>query len=44
VFEELKPALGGRELTIEIKPLPLSHGDPSMLRQVLVNLLGGCPA
>jgi PAS domain S-box-containing protein len=40
VFEELKPTLAGRELTIEIKPLPLCHGDPSMLRQVLVNLLG----
>jgi two-component system sensor kinase len=40
VFEELKPNLAERELTIEIKPLPLCHGDPSMLRQVLVNLLG----
>ena len=40
VFEELKPASAERELTIEIKPLPLCHGDPSMLRQVLVNLLG----
>jgi PAS domain S-box-containing protein len=40
VFEELKPTLAERELTIEIKPLPLCHGDPSMLRQVLVNLLG----
>jgi light-regulated signal transduction histidine kinase (bacteriophytochrome) len=40
VFEELKPSLGGRKLTIEIKPLPLCHGDPSMLRQVWVNLLG----
>ena len=39
VFEELKPALAERELTIEIKQLPLCHGDPSMLRQVLVNLL-----
>jgi light-regulated signal transduction histidine kinase (bacteriophytochrome) len=40
VFEELKPDVAGRELSIEIKPLPLCHGDQSMLRQVLVNLLG----
>ena len=39
VFEELKPSLAGRELTMEIKPLPLCHGDLSMLRQVWVNLL-----
>jgi signal transduction histidine kinase len=39
VFEELKPDLAGRELGIEIKPLPPCHGDPSMLRQVLINLL-----
>jgi len=39
VFEDLKPSLAGRELTMEIKPLPLCHGDLSMLRQVWVNLL-----
>jgi light-regulated signal transduction histidine kinase (bacteriophytochrome) len=40
VFEELKPTFTERGITIEIKPLPLCHGDPSMLHQVLVNLLG----
>jgi PAS domain S-box-containing protein len=40
VFEDLKPNLAGRELSLEIKPLPPCHGDLSMLRQVLVNLLG----
>ncbi len=40
VFEELKPSLAGRELHLEIKPLPLCHGDQSMLRQVWINLLG----
>ncbi len=40
VFEDLKPNLAGRELSLEITPLPPCHGDLSMLRQVLVNLLG----
>jgi len=40
VFDELKSALAGREIAIEIKALPFCHGDPSMLRQVWVNLLG----
>jgi light-regulated signal transduction histidine kinase (bacteriophytochrome) len=39
-FEELTPSLAGRELTIDIKPLPLCHGDASMLHQVWINLLG----
>ncbi len=39
VFEDLKLNLGERELTLEIKPLPLCHGDLSMLRQVLINLM-----
>jgi light-regulated signal transduction histidine kinase (bacteriophytochrome) len=40
VFEELKTNLAGRELSFKIDPLPHCHGDLSMLRQVLVNLLG----
>lgn len=40
VFEELSPNLAGRELSINIQALPLCHGDPSMLHQVWVNLLG----
>lgn len=39
VFEELRPNFAGRELTMEIKPLPPVHGDQAMLRQVWVNLL-----
>lgn len=39
VYEDLKPGLAGRELAMEIKPLPRCHGDLSMLRQVWVNLL-----
>ncbi len=40
VFDELKPGFAGRELAIEIKPLPFCHGDLAMLRQVWINLLG----
>ena len=40
VFEELKPVAAGRDLTVEIKPLPPCHGDHAILRQVWVNLLG----
>lgn len=39
VFEELKPSFAGRELALEIKPLPACRGDHAMLRQVWVNLL-----
>ena len=39
VFEELRPAAAGRDLTVEIKPLPPARGDHAMLRQVWVNLL-----
>jgi len=38
-FEELTPSFAGRELTMDIKPLPLCHGDPAMLHQVWINLL-----
>ncbi|MGZ4960101.1 MAG: sensor histidine kinase [Methylomonas sp.] len=39
VFEELKPNLAERNLTINIAPLPPCSGDQSMLRQVWINLL-----
>ncbi|MCX7173608.1 MAG: response regulator [Proteobacteria bacterium] len=39
VFEELKPTAAGRELGVEIAPLPPARGDLAMLRQVWVNLL-----
>jgi len=39
VFEELKPAAVGRDLAVEIKPLPAARGDHAILRQVWVNLL-----
>lgn len=40
VFEDLKPGITGRELNIAIASLPACRGDPAMLRQVWVNLLG----
>ncbi|MCL5023148.1 MAG: ATP-binding protein [Nitrospirae bacterium] len=40
VCEELRLSIGRRDVRIEIKPLPRAVGDPSMIRQVLVNLLG----
>ena len=40
VFEELMRVANGRDLTMEIKPLPPAHGDHAILRQVWVNLLG----
>ncbi len=39
VFEELMHTVNGRDLTVEIKPLPPAHGDLAILRQVWVNLL-----
>ncbi len=39
VLEDLKPTFAGRDLNVDIKPLPLCRGDQSMLRQVWVNLL-----
>jgi signal transduction histidine kinase len=39
VWEDLKPAGGGREVDLLIKPLLPARGDRSMLRQVIVNLL-----
>ncbi len=39
VFDELKPAFAGRELAVQIKPLPRCEGDLAMMRQVWVSLL-----
>jgi PAS domain S-box-containing protein len=40
VWEELLPVEGGREVRIEIGEAPSCEADPSLLRQVLANLLG----
>ena len=40
VFEELRTAEAGHEISVEIDPLPAACGDLAMLRQVWVNLLG----
>lgn len=39
VFEELKPAATGRNLAVDIKPLPPALGDLAMLRQAWSGLL-----
>ena len=39
VIEELKPFLEGRNVAIELKPLPSTMGDYALLRQVFINLL-----
>ena len=39
VMEVLGPAAAGREIRLEIKPLPPAHADRAMMRQVLINLL-----
>jgi two-component system sensor kinase len=39
VFEEMQPAIAGRRVQLDIRDLPLAWGDPSMIRQVLTNLL-----
>jgi PAS domain S-box-containing protein len=40
VWQELAPSMAGRDVRLEIKPLPKVQGDAAMLRQVWVNLLG----
>lgn len=40
VFEELLAAAPGRELRLDMTPLPPARGDPLLVRQVLANLLG----
>ena len=39
-WEDLKPQWAGREMEIRTAPLPPGHGDPELLRQVWINLLG----
>lgn len=39
VFEELEAAASERTIQFTIKPLPLAHGDHTVIRQVFVNLL-----
>ncbi|MDO8464403.1 MAG: ATP-binding protein [Gallionella sp.] len=38
-LDGLQQAADGRDLSVEIKPLPLARGDFSMLQQVWINLL-----
>jgi PAS domain S-box-containing protein len=40
VWQELQPSMAGRNVRLDIKPLPKMQGDPAMLRQVWINLLG----
>ncbi len=39
VIDEMKTAIGGRNVLFKKKNLPVAWGDPSMTRQVLTNLL-----
>ncbi|HET7831945.1 MAG TPA: PAS domain S-box protein [Gallionella sp.] len=39
VLEELRPATGDRQLTIEVGKLPPARGELALLRQVWINLL-----
>lgn len=39
-WQALEPLLANREVRLDIMPLPKAQGDPAMLRQVWVNLLG----
>ena len=39
VFEELEPAVAGRKLTFDIKPLAPAQGDAAMIRRVWTNLI-----
>jgi len=39
VFEELLAQTPGRVIKLNIQPLPAGHGDKSLIRRVLVNLL-----
>jgi signal transduction histidine kinase len=38
-LEQLEPAMAGRDIKIDIAPLPPTHGDLAMLRHVWSNLL-----
>jgi len=39
VFDELRSVSPERKIHLDIKGLPPAHGDPAMIRQVLMNLL-----
>ena len=39
VYEEIKSTVPDRSIQMEIKPLPAAYVDPTMIRQVWVNLL-----
>ena len=39
VFEECGAQAPGRTLQFNLQPVPPAHGDPAMLRQVLMNLI-----
>ncbi len=39
-YAELFTLVGERKVKLEISPLPEAFGDPAMIRQVLVNLIG----
>lgn len=39
VVEELKPAIGDRDIQLEIKSLPSTYGDRTLLNQVFSNLI-----
>ncbi|WP_052518077.1 ATP-binding protein [Archangium violaceum] len=40
IWEELAPEREGRNLVLEVGPMPEARGDPAMLRLVFKNLLG----
>jgi PAS domain S-box-containing protein len=40
VYDECAAQVNGRKIHLILKPLPLAFGDPAMLRQVMVNLMG----
>ena len=40
VWDECRARVSDRQLHFTLQPLPAAHGDPALLRQVLVNLLG----
>jgi hypothetical protein len=39
VLREIEPDLAARNIVWKTQPLPMTHGDPILLRQVLINLL-----
>src|SRR5690606_24664137 len=38
-LQELEPMIQGRDVRLEIKPLPWAQGDRALIRQVCANLL-----